>query len=230
MPGVFERGKALSCEPIELLEESLIDGLEVETRLALHAGLELGGEAVEQLGGGINGHEVIADVRFADLDPGDGHWRFVAWMQAAFEAITPWRVFLDRERADVFLQDRPQPGEDRFKFGWHDLQFISRRGCSRRAARRISDIRPATAAIATTIVIRFMAVSPPLKITDCRAVAEARSGAFRRGTADEFGQNASERRLRRCPRRCRERTGSHAELALKSATRPPLRGDGALRL
>ena len=50
---------------LEFLEQLLIYLFEVKTRLALHALLQFRGHPLQQLGAGVNRHQIETDIRFA---------------------------------------------------------------------------------------------------------------------------------------------------------------------
>src|SRR5260370_13566000 len=70
--------EAVNCvrgQLLKLPKEHFVTASEIETGLALHARLQFFRHAVAQTGVSVNAHEVIAHIRFSNLNPGDGYHR-----------------------------------------------------------------------------------------------------------------------------------------------------------
>lgn len=71
--GLFEGCESYDGQALKFREKGFIDRREIEAGFPLHAGLQFVGEVIKQLRTSVNGHEVVADIRLCNLDPGNWH-------------------------------------------------------------------------------------------------------------------------------------------------------------
>src|SRR5262245_39163425 len=69
--GLFKGSNRLGRQWLQFLEERIIMGFEIETSLTMHVRFQFFRHAALQSGVPANPHEMITDVPFANLNPGN---------------------------------------------------------------------------------------------------------------------------------------------------------------